>query len=350
MSTAALTDRLAASGGRLGEYRGARAAVSYTDAPSEYRTLRSACGVYHLSWRKLISVGGKDRTRWLNGMVSNNIRDLQPGRGVYSFVLNPQGHILGDLYVWNRGEQLLAEIDCDQLPNLLGLLRRYIIMDKVDLVEEAQLAIVGFDGPAAEQVLRRMKLEQLPLEPMQLADVEWRNLTITIARGDRPLAPHFELWAAPEILAPLWEAALSSGAEPVGTDALEMLRIVTGTPSYGKDIRERDLPQETGQDRALNYNKGCYIGQEIVERIRARGRVHRTLAGFRFQADPPPGGSKVVADGKEVGEITSSTRVPGCAAGEDVSIGIGYLRRESAEQQLSVNGFGAELQPLPFNL
>ena len=101
----------------------------------------------------------------------------------------------------------------------------------------------------------------------------------------------------------------SSGAKPVGSDAFERYRIARGVPRYGLDLRERDLPQETGQEHALNSSKGCYIGQEIVERIRARGNVHRTLIGFEVQGEPPQRGTKIRANDKDVGEITSATRV-----------------------------------------
>src|SRR4051794_26745260 len=120
MPASVLTERLSAAGAVLGEYCGATAAVSFRDPRSEYTTLRSGCGLYQANWRALFAIGGKDRTRWLNGMISNNIRDLQPGHGVYAFVLNPQGRILGDLYAWNMGEFVLAEIESFQAERLVA--------------------------------------------------------------------------------------------------------------------------------------------------------------------------------------------------------------------------------------
>jgi folate-binding protein YgfZ len=349
MVTAALTDRFHSAGERLGEYCGAPAVLSFGDPGAEYRVLRSGCGVFDLTWRSKIAIGGKDRTRWLNGMISNNVRDLPPGRGVYGFVLNAQGHILGDLYVWNRGESLMADIEAFQEQSLLALLKRYIIMDKVEFEKQQdRLAVLGLAGPAAEQALRQMGIDIPALEPLQLADPAWRGQPITVARGDNPLVPHFELWAQPGIVGQLREAAASSGARPVGAEALETRRIVSGTPRYGRDIRERDLPQETGQARALSYTKGCYIGQEIVERIRARGRVHRMFTGFRLDAEGASSGSKVVASGQEAGEITSVALVPSQAG--EVRIALGYIRREAAEKDLVVDGARAELHTLPFAL
>ena len=123
----ALHQRLASANARIGAYNGAETVLAFSDPARELHALNSACGLFDLNWRAKIVATGKDRVRWLNGMVSNNIRDLAPGRGVYAFVLNPQGNIQGDLYAFNRGESLILEIDRAQ-PNLLPQLRRYIIM------------------------------------------------------------------------------------------------------------------------------------------------------------------------------------------------------------------------------
>jgi len=348
MPAPVLTERLSAAGAALGEYCGATAANSFGDPSSEYATLRSGCGVYQASWRALFAISGKDRTRWLNGMVSNNIRDLQPGRGVYAFVLNPQGHILGDLYAWNMGEHLIAEIESFQAEQLVATLKRYIIMDKVEFTDEqARRNVLALAGPGCEAVLRGVAIDSPALAPLECADIVWQGHAMTLARLDHPLVPHYELWAAPALIADLWLAATSAGAQPVGTRALELLRIVAGVPRYGQDIRARDLPQETGQERALNYNKGCYIGQEIVERIRARGRVHRTWTGFRVEGDPP-GPGKIMADGKDAGEITSAAKLP--AGTENIALALGYVRRELAGVPLASDGRRVVPQPLPFNL
>jgi aminomethyltransferase len=146
----------------------------------------------------------------------------------------------------------------------------------------------------------------------------------------------------------LWQALVSAGATPVGSDALEMCRIARGVPRYGLDLRERDLPQETGQQHALNSTKGCYIGQEIVERIRARGNVHRTFIGFEVQGDPPQPGTKIRANDTDMGEVTSAVRVP--AAGGERTLALGYLRREVATpgSSVQIGEQAASVRSLPF--
>ena len=147
-----------------------------------------------------------------------------------------------------------------------------------------------------------------------MIDAVWREVGISIARSAQPQMDGFEIWFASENVDAVWDALVAAGLTPVGSDALELYRIVRGMPRFGVDLRERDLPQETGQQHALNFAKGCYIGQEIVERIRSRGNVHRMFTGFEsagtFGAELPAPGTKVRANDKDVGEITSAARIP----------------------------------------
>jgi folate-binding protein YgfZ len=133
--------------------------------------------------------------------------------------------------------------------------------------------------------------------------------------------------------------------------SLERLRILEGTPLYGTDIRDRELPQETGQTRALHFSKGCYLGQEIVERIRSRGNVHRTFGAFRLDGDLPAAGSQLEADGKQIGELTSTAAIP--LPGNDgkvVQLGLGYVRREAIDRGATFHYSGGVAIPvsLPF--
>ncbi len=155
----------------------------------------------------------------------------------------------------------------------------------------------------------------------------WQGTECTVVRGEDADYIFYEIWIAPDRVRLLWDALVGAGAAVVGSEALEMQRIVSGIPRYGVDIRERDLPQETEQARALNFQKGCYVGQEIVERIRSRGAVHRKFTGFVAEgaAQMAPG-SKIVAGEKEVGEITSAASLH--LAGGEKTVALGYIRRE----------------------
>ena len=165
-------------------------------------------------------------------------------------------------------------------------------------------------------------------------------------RLDAPLAPAFQIVAPAEEAPRIWQSLINAGATPVGCEALELMRIAGGVPAYGQDIRDRDLPQETGQLRALSFTKGCYIGQEIVERIRSRGQVHRQFTGFLFDGVLPPPGIKIEAAGKEVGEITSAATLPLTEA--PLAAGLGYIRREAIAAELTAGGSRVHVSPLPF--
>ncbi len=323
-------DGLGAAG--VSEYRGATTAARFGDLQTELESLHTACGVYDLGYRAKLSITGSDRVRWLNGMVTNNIRDLAVGQGVYAFLLNPQGRILGDLYAYNRGESIVIDTDQSQLEKILATFDHYIIMDDVEVKNlDEQITALGIAGPNARNVARACGIEIPESRPLEIFEAKCachcECTRCTCVRGEHEEHQSFELWLDPRDAKKTWDALLSHGATPVGSEALELSRIQFGVPRYGVDIRERDLPQETEQARALNFNKGCYVGQEIVERIRSRGAVHRKFTGFTWtNGDVVAPGSKVMVGEKEVGEVTSAHLIgekhPGLA--------LGYIRREAA--------------------
>jgi folate-binding protein YgfZ len=315
----------------------------------EFSALRSTCGVFHRTDQVKLRLTGTDRVRWLNGMITNNIRDLAPQHGVYGFLLNPQGHILGDLTAYNRSDSIVVSTEASQLEKILATFDHYIIMDDVEVANIAdQIASVGVAGPKSEAVLNATGVGIPSLQPLQMAEISWQGSLVTLIRGEHDKYPSFELSVAPDRVPALLSALQAAGAVPVGADALELYRIALGVPRYGQDIRERDLPQETEQERALNFNKGCYIGQEIVERIRSRGNVHRKFTGFKLNGTPPAPGAKIQSQGKEVGEITSATVIP--APGEDQAVALGYIRREFAVpgKEIQLEAATATVADLPF--
>jgi aminomethyltransferase len=281
-------------------------------------------------------------------MVTNNVRDLAPGHGVYAFLLNPQGHIQGDLYAYNRGDSITVDIEQSQAAQILAIFDRYIIMDDVEVTPLPDLAAIGVAGPTVRAVLAAAGIEAPELEPLQFVDAKWNDIPITIVRGDNPSVPSYELWLPAESAHSLRDLLVKAGAKVVSPVALELLRIASGIPRYGQDIRERDLPQETEQARALHFTKGCYIGQEIVERIRSRGSVHRKFTGFEIQGELPGPGSKIQVDGKEVGEITTTASLP--VDESTRSVALGYIRREVGVpgKQVRIGDSGATVAELPF--
>jgi folate-binding protein YgfZ len=340
---------------KAGEYRSAVAAARFGNPQAEWAELRFGCGVYDLGYRAKISLTGADRVRWLNGMVTNNIRDLAADRGVYAFLLNPQGHILGDLYSYNRGDSILIDTDRSQLEKILATFDHYIIMDDVEVKNLSdELTALGITGPKARDVLNKAGIAVPEMQPLQAVEAtcecDCDCVKCTVVRGQDSETESYDLWLSPSEVRKTSDALLAAGASPVGFEAIELQRIVSGIPLYGVDIRERDLPQETEQERALNFNKGCYVGQEIIERIRSRGAVHRKFSGFiadGVAAIPP--GNKIVAGEKEVGEITSVAALD--LRGVKKTVALGYLRREVSTpgREVVIAGVKAIVASLPIN-
>jgi aminomethyltransferase len=167
----------------------------------------------------------------------------------------------------------------------------------------------------------------------------WNNASLDIIHGHSPLVPSIELWSDQSTIQKLTAKITAADATAVTPSALEYLRILSGTPSYGVDIRNtdaaHDLPQETGQTRALHFAKGCYLGQEIVERIRSRGSVHRTFHGFELTGALPAPGAPLTAESspRPVGELTSVAAIPlpesAAAPARTIQLALGYVRREA---------------------
>jgi folate-binding protein YgfZ len=347
----ALQQRLATNNARLGVYNGAETALGFAGVEQELRSLLSSAGVFDLGWRTKITATGKDRVRWLNGMITNNIRDLAVDHGNYNFVLTHQGRIAGDLYAYNRGNDndLLLDTDRSQAETLIKTLGRYIIMDDVKLADISDsLTAIGICGPKAKDILAAAGIDASSLEPLQIGKRSVDGVETTLVRGPEQKPNWYDIWSHPDSAQKVWEALVRAGAEPVGTDALELWRVLQGIPQYGQDIRERDLAQETEQDRALCFTKGCYIGQEIVERIRSRGQVHRKFTGFEF-ADGLVAPGKYDVGGRTLAEITTAVCVP-LPAGER-NIGLGYIRREAeSAEPIDMNGKKARVAGLPFTI
>ncbi len=293
------------------------------DAPDrETAALVSSAAVHDLGWLRRVAVRGEDRFRWLSGMVTNMVNDLAPNAGAWNLVLNAQGRIQGDLHVWREGDQLSRrqrgpvagdpgldlEIATDQYERLITHLERFIVMDDVELATLEGETALGLTGPLADEVLTRLSLPALA-EPLTCAHVEWNGLDLKIERAYSVFAPRYQLWVPSAGLGRLWKSLRTAGALPVGVTSVEALRIAEGIPAYDIDIAERDLPQETSQMRALHFSKGCYLGQEIVERIHSRGNVHRHLRQLELAGPLPAAGTELTLDGASAGNLTSAAEL-----------------------------------------
>jgi folate-binding protein YgfZ len=289
-------------------HRGAQTPLQFSGIQAETEALLRSAGIFDLGYRTFLRATGKDRVRWLNGMITQTVKGMTTGQTAYSLVLNPQGRIQGDAELYVHEEVLFLETDKSQAERLLTHLRRYIIMDDVKLEElDAATTALGIAGPKAAAIL-----EQLGARAPAAGTIESAKLAGTevgLVGAYSPEVPRYEIHVASEQVLALWEALMAAGATACGAAAAEDLRILEGVPAFDVDFSDKQLPQETGLLRALNFTKGCYIGQETVERIRARATLHRSLRQFELQGTTPrlgPGEKLELRQGDAaVGELTS---------------------------------------------
>lgn len=331
-------------------YQGALTPGSFSSLDDEFVSLTTSAGMYDLGYKIYIKITGNDRLRWANGMFTNTIQGLAEGHWNYSFILNAQGRIQGDANVYRSSDWLMLQTDRSQVNRLMAHLQHFIIMDDVELQPlDASQTTIGIAGPRAEAILSSLGIAA-PEEGAFL-NVTLNGTEVTLVRAYGPLVPRFEIRLPASAIEGIWSMLLAAGAVPCGVAAVEALRIAEGTPLYGVDIQEKHLAQETAQTRALNFSKGCYLGQEIVERIRSRATVHRSLRRFLVNNAPPalqPAQSIEInaegADRNPVGEITS-------LAHYDLptfknALALGFIRTEAVERSLPLSHGGGSIEVL----
>jgi folate-binding protein YgfZ len=300
-----------------------------------YKALRQAAAWIDLSARGRLRITGEDRARLLNAMTTNQVQSLQAGQGCYLFFLNAQGRILGDANLFCFEDYLLLDTEPETRRKLAEHLDRYIIADDVTVEDVTETtADVAVEGPQAEAALSALGVE-LPPEPY--STVSWGARTIarvssTGSAGFCIFAPAGEKSSLLAQLAGLPEAAPSDA---------RTVRIEHGRPRYGEEITERYLVQETGQLQAVNFNKGCYLGQEIVERVRSRAQIHRVLHRLELETSGVPAGAKLTSGETAAAEIVSAVYSP--ALGKVVAMA--YVRVPFAEPgtELSWDGVPARV-------
>jgi folate-binding protein YgfZ len=328
-------------------HRGAKTPLRFAGKPMELQGLLHEAGVFDLGYRTMARVTGKDRARWLNGMVTQAVKFMTPGQTAYTLVLNAQGRIQGDADVTCDEDALFLETDRSQAERLLTHLRRFIIMDDVKLEESEGLqTAVGIAGPKAAEILG--KLGAGAPDAGHFARAKLAGMDVRVAHGYSPVVPRFEIHAAADQILDVWDALAAGGATPCGLEAMEQLRVLEGVPLYDVDFSDKHLPQETNLERALNFTKGCYLGQEIVERIRSRATVHRSLRQFELRGDVPKltAGEKMElrADGAAVGELTSTAEI--ALPGSTKKLALGMARVEALEKNEALEYDGGTAVPL----
>ena len=335
------------------EHEGWRLPARFGDPGAEYEAVRSGAGWLDLADRALLSVAGPDSAEWLQGMVSNDVKALGDGQGIPAAVLNIQGKILADVRVLRTADAFLLDLSGPLVPGVLEHLNRYLIADEVELTDlSAELTMISIQGRRAETALSDLLgIASLPADDLCHGEFDSAGGRVRVVRATHTGEPGFDLVVSRDRLTAV--AALPSArAIPwIGLHALETLRIEAGIPRYGVDMDAETLLLETGLDGTVSFTKGCYLGQETVERIHSRGHVNRKLVGLKVQGDTVPDrDDPLLDDDRSIGRITSAVASPRCRC----PIALGYVHRDFVEPGSTVTighgdtGLPAVVHALPF--
>jgi len=283
-----------------------------------YEALRDRAAWIDLSARGKIKLTGEDRARLLHAMTTNHIQQLTPGTGCYAFFLNDKGRVIADANILCRPDYFLLDVEPETRQPLYQHLDRFIIADDVTLEDTTDsIATIAIEGPQAVDVLQRAGL---PIPEAEYSTVD--SDESVIARLNSTGSPGFFVFVPVAEKSALISRLEAAGAEPADAAAARVVRLEHGKPRYSEDISERFLAQEANQPQALHFSKGCYLGQEIVERVRSRGQIHRVLKPLILETkEPPAPGTKLNAGGADA-EITSAAYSPAL----DKVVALAYVR------------------------
>jgi len=353
VETALLPAHLAA-GATIGNWFGCALPDRFTrDWLSEYRAPRESVALIDKNYRSYLRFSGPDRVRYLNAILTNNIKDLAPGQGIVSLFLNPQGRIQAEIETYAEADSLFCVSYAMIRDSLVPALDKFIIMDDVTLSDETEkFGTLALEGPRAASVTKGIsRLDLAELQELEFREVLVRGIPCRIIKRSPGGVPAAEFLARREHLSQLWEslheAVSGSGGSTIGYTALSALRLEQGIPWFGYDFGDKQIPHEAGlQDSHISYTKGCYTGQEIVERVRSRGQVNRVRVLVKFDiTEPPAAGTALLADGKDAGHVTRAAFSPALKT----AISMAYLRREKSGlgSQLECGNAQAEVIPAP---
>jgi folate-binding protein YgfZ len=348
-----LTELHRSNGAVFVEQQGWRLPDHFGDAAVEYRAVRSAAGLFDLSHRALLQFTGSDRVAFLQGMLSNDVRVLKMFDGQQATILTQQGKVIADVRVLCAMNSLYLDFWEPLKEKIVAHLNRYLVADEVEINDpNDQWKMLSLQGPRSQNILGELLANpELPAELNQYAMVQFEGAPICVVRADHTGEGGFDLIIQNGQLPAIAQRLTQLGASWAGARAQNILRIEAGIPRYGVDFSEETLLLEVGLDNAFSFTKGCYLGQEVVERIRSRGHVNRKLCGLLLDGNTPAhAGDAILAGDNEVGKITSSV----VSFALNRPIALGYIHKDfwSPETSLAVrhesSSIAAKLTPLPF--
>lgn len=304
-----------AEGADLKEYAGWILPATYGDVLAEYAAVRNeGAGLLDLSARGRVRVNGSEAVQFLNGMITNDLKTLAEGHWMPAAFPSVQGRLIAMSRIAHDRGGFLIDTESTTRERVLQVLNRFTLAGDFHVLDlHSETSLLSLQGKAAETILRAVLKENHPsLEKFRLRRARWQDAEIIVLRANHTAENGFDLFVANKHAAALWKALTLEGARPVGREALEILRIEAGLPLYGVDMDETKIVTEANLDDAVNYTKGCYIGQEIIARIHWRGHVAKKMTGITSDATNNVSKDSRIRSttGQEIGKVTSSVYSP----------------------------------------
>ena len=321
---------------------------SHRDMETQYRAVRENAGIFNRSKRGKVRAEGADCLRFLHGMVTNTVESLAENGGNYAAVTSARGQTLLDIWIHRLQNCIYMETEPGLATKLIETLDRYLIADDVALSDESDTwAILGVQGPSAYELVDRV-VGRVPTDLPEHHTVvhAFDGIPIWVTARSYTGEPGCDLRIAQDRADSLRRALVKAGGTPIGWQVGEILRVEAGIPRYGAEIDESVVPLEAGLNHAVDFDKGCYIGQEVIAKMHFRGRPRRYLTGLLLSVNTPVCGNITVND-KIVGRVTT------CAKSLHLNrvIALAIIRRgyhEAGQRVILDDGSEAEVVNLPF--
>ena len=309
----------------------------------QYNAAHHSAALIVRSSQGTVALAGADRASFLHALLTNDVADLKPGRGVYAAYLTPQGRMISDMRVVETGTRMLLNVESSIAPALADRLDRLIFSEDVQVRHASELVVLGVHGPSAARIIQNAS----GISVIDLVN-QYDNFTasgLTIVRDDGLGVHGYDMYVSSDDAQPIRQKLLAAGAVEANEETEKTLRIEAGRPRFGVDMNTDTIPLEAGlEERAISFTKGCYVGQEVIIRVmhRGHGRVARRLVSVLLSNGGVPAAGDTIQSGERVvGEITSATASPRHGA----PLAFGYVQRDHAVAgtEVTVNGSQARV-------
>jgi folate-binding protein YgfZ len=326
-------DLARAGGAVLEEYHGVTLVREYAGSLGEYAAVRTGAGLFDRSYRAALRFTGEDRATFLHNMLSNDVTGLRPGSGCYATLLTRESKVVADANLFCMEDSFRLDVEVRVKERARSHLEKFIVADDVEIDDRTEIETsLGVHGPRSAEVVSAALAASVPGAAFEHVSGTIAGASVLVARVDWTGDPGFEVTVSRAAAPTVWQALLAAGTpmglRTAGTAAAEILRLEAGIPCVDVDFDENRLVLEVGLERGISFQKGCYLGQEIVERTLARGHVNRRLVGLRIRGERvPTRGARVLKDGGEIGWVTSAVVSPHLRS----PIAFGYVRRDAME-------------------